>query len=60
MLNITMESERDATECDRCPDKDSAGCMIGNTSTEVLACRVEHSHSRWKPLPESYKENENE
>lgn len=52
MLNITITVERDATECDYCDSeyREENGCCAGKTSTEVMACRVEHSSWRQKVM----------
>lgn len=48
MLNVTIKSVRDATECDKCTDfyKQQYGCKIGFGTTEVTACRIEHAERR--------------
>ncbi len=52
MLNITITSERDATECDYCDAEyqKENGCCAGKNSTEVMACQVEHSSWRQKVM----------
>lgn len=45
MLNVTIKSVRDATECDKCTEsyKQQYGCKIGCGTMEVVACRIEHA-----------------
>ncbi len=52
MLNITTTGSSPATECDRCDAeyKKENGCSLGRTSTEIMACRVEHSSWRQKVM----------
>ena len=52
MLDTTIVDSRLATECDRCDTeyKKENGCSMGRTSTEVMACRVEHSSWRQKVM----------
>lgn len=52
MLNATIADSRLATECDRCDAeyKKENGCSLGRTSTEIMACRVEHSSRRQKVM----------
>lgn len=52
MLDTTITASRTATECDRCDAeyKKENGCSVGRTSTEVMACRVEHSNWRQKVM----------
>ena len=48
MLQVGIKDVRGATECDRCNDRGFVGCKIGTTTTEVLACRIEHTKQRNK------------
>lgn len=50
MLNITIESVRDATECDRCDEsyRQQYGCKLGSSTTEIMACQIEHTKRRCK------------
>ena len=52
MLNITIESVREAIECDRCDDtyKQKYGCKSGSSITEKVACQIEHTKWRCRAI----------
>ncbi len=48
MLNVTITDSRPATECDQCNSayRQQYGCKQGGSSTEIMACQIEHAKYR--------------
>ena len=44
MLRETIKVVRDGTECDQCDSSywQQYGCKQGGSSTEIMACQIEH------------------
>lgn len=47
-LRETIKAVRDAIECDQCNSayRQQYGCKQGGSSTEIMACQIEHAKYR--------------